>query len=105
LNIQRIPFEIMPGAAEQFEVVFQLIERSKGWTARSRAEQLGQELLAAESPEQLAVIARELGTLDDAAAKPLVQALVSDDPSISLAAGNEVSRLLAVRPQCSPRHD
>jgi hypothetical protein len=77
-------------------LVFQLVERSKGWTARSRAEQLGKELLVAETPEELEAVARELGTLDDAAAKPLVQALMSDDPSISLAAGNEISRLLAV---------
>ncbi|MCE9526917.1 MAG: HEAT repeat domain-containing protein [Planctomycetales bacterium] len=76
-------------------LVFQLVERTKGWTARSRAEQLGSELLSAETPEQLEAIARELGTLDDAAAKPLVEALVSDDPFISAAAGNEISRLLA----------
>ncbi|MFN0019324.1 MAG: HEAT repeat domain-containing protein [Pirellulaceae bacterium] len=76
-------------------LVFQLIERSKGWATRSRAEQLGKELLAAETPGQLEAIARELGVFDDAAVKPLVQALVSDDPSISLAAGNEISRLLA----------
>lgn len=76
-------------------LVFQLVERSKGWTARSRAEQLGRELLSVETPEQLEAIARELGTLDDAAAKPLVEALVSDDPFTSAAAGNEISRLLA----------
>lgn len=75
--------------------MFQLVERSKGWTARSRAEQIGTELLAAQTPEQAKAVARELGALDDAAVPTLVRALVSDEPFISAAAGEEISRRLA----------
>jgi hypothetical protein len=75
-------------------LVFQLVERTKGWTARSRAEQLGKELLAAETPEQATAIARELGALDEAAVEPLVRGLVSEEPLISAAAGEEISRRL-----------
>ncbi len=76
-------------------LVFLLVERSKGWTARSRAEQLEKELLAAETPRQADAIARELGLLDEAAVEPLVRALVSEDPLLSAAAADEISRRLA----------
>jgi hypothetical protein len=76
-------------------LVFQVVERSQGWTARSRARQLGQELLAAETPEQAAAVSRELGALEDAAVEPLVQALVSEEPLVSAAAAAEISRRLA----------
>lgn len=76
-------------------LAYQLVERSQGWTARSRAEKLGKELAAAETPEQAEAIARELGMLEEAAAEPLVQALVSEDPLISAAAAHEISRRLA----------
>ena len=76
-------------------LVFQLVERTKGWTARSRAEQLGKELLAAETPEQATAVARELGALDEAAVELLVRGLVSEEPLISAAAGEEISRRLA----------
>lgn len=75
-------------------LVFQLVEHTKGWTARSRAEQLGKELLVAETPEQATAIAGELGALDEAAVEPLVRGLVSDEPLISAAAGEEISHLL-----------
>jgi len=75
-------------------LVFQLVERTKGWIARSRAEQLGKELLAAETPEQARAVAGELGALDEAAVEPLVQGLVSEEPMISAAAREEISRRL-----------
>ena len=75
-------------------LVFQLVERTKGWIARSRAEQLGKELLAAETPEQARAVAGELGVLDEAAVEPLVQGLVSEEPMISAAAREEISRRL-----------
>ena len=68
-------------------LIFQLVERSKGWTARSRAELLGKELLDAQTPEQAKAIARELGALDDAAVPTLVRSLVSEEPFVSAAAG------------------
>lgn len=76
-------------------LIFQLVERSKGWTARSRAELLGKELLDAQTPEQAKAIARELGALDEAAVPTLVRALVSEEPFVSAAAGEEISRRLA----------
>lgn len=76
-------------------LVFLLVERSKGWTARARAEQLEKELLAAETPRQADAIARELGSLDEAAAEPLVRTLASEDPLLSAAAADEISRRLA----------
>jgi len=76
-------------------LLFQLVERSKGFTERAKAERLGSELLAAESPEQAAAIARELGALDDSAIRPLVQALVSEEPLVSAAAWEEINRRLA----------
>src|SRR5436190_2828276 len=71
---------------------YQVVERSKSWTAQSRAAQIGKELLAAQTPEQAAAIARELGELDEAAAGALAAGLVSDEPFISAAAAEEISR-------------
>lgn len=73
-------------------LAFQVLERSKGWTAQSKAEKLGVELLAAQTPEQAAAIAREMGELDDAAVGPLVQGLVSDEPFVCAAAAEEINR-------------
>src|SRR5678816_3818074 len=64
-------------------LAYQVNERSKSWTARSKADQLGAELLAAQTPEQAAAIARELGSLDEAAAGALTAALASEEPFIS----------------------
>jgi len=83
------------GAIAGGVLLFQLVERSQGLTQRSRAKRLGEELLEAESPEQAAAIARELGALDDAAIQPLVQALVSEEPLVSAAAWEEINRRLA----------
>ncbi len=76
-------------------LAFQLLERTQGWTTRSQAEQLGKELLAAQTPEQAKAIARELGELGDSAIRPLVQGLVSEEPLVSAAAGEEISGRLA----------
>lgn len=89
-------------------LVFQLIERSKSWTGRAQAARLGEELLAADTPEQAEAIARELGAFQEAAASPLVAGLISDEPFIAGAAADEIARRLAAwrqlpRKESSPK--
>ena len=75
-------------------LAFQLMQRSRTWTERSQAGELGRQLLAAESELQAAAIAEQLGELDEAGIAPLVAALTSESLAVSDAAAAEIAQEL-----------